>query len=78
MNLRSAYQCVNTKVEALKVGDVVLIGEDKMPWQMWKTGKIEEVFLRRDGLIRACSMRTSPGTMLRRPVQLLYPLEINE
>ncbi|GAA6087156.1 uncharacterized protein LOC109098335 [Tachysurus ichikawai] len=41
-------------------------------------GKIEDVFLGRDGLIRACSVRTSLGTVLRRPVQLLYPLEISD
>lgn len=56
MNLRSAHHCVNTTAEVLKVGDVVLVAEDKMPRQTWKTGKIEDVFLGRDGLIRACSV----------------------
>lgn len=78
MNLRSAHHCVNTTAEVLKVGDVVLVAEDKMPRQTWKTGKIEDVFMGRDGLIHACSVRASLGTVLRRPVQLPYPLEIND
>lgn len=78
MNLRSAHHCVNTTTEVLNVGDVVLMAEDKMTQQTWKTGKTEDVFLGRDGFIRACSVRTSLGTVLRRPVQLMYPLEISD
>lgn len=38
------------------MGEVVLIGEGKMPRQMCKMGRIEHVFLGGDGFIRACSM----------------------
>ncbi|KAL7824556.1 hypothetical protein SRHO_G00098450 [Serrasalmus rhombeus] len=61
---------------SLKIGDVALIGEDNAPRQSWKLGKIEELFPGRDGLVRSCAIRTSTGTVLRRPIQLLYPLEI--
>lgn len=60
----------------LKVGDVALIGEDNTPRQSWKLGRIQELFLRRDGLVRLCAVHTSSGTVLRRPIQLLYPFEI--
>ena len=60
----------------LTVGDVVLIGEDHLPRQTWKMGRITELFPGRDGLVRSCAVRTSAGSVLRRPVQLLYPLEV--
>ncbi|KAL2076324.1 hypothetical protein ACEWY4_028076 [Coilia grayii] len=59
---------------SVKVGDVALIGEDNAPRQSWKLEKIEELFPDRDRLVRPCAFRTSTGTVLRRPIQLLYPL----
>ena len=76
LDLKSAHKCDTPKPTELKVGDVVLIGEDKMPRQTWKTGRIQELFPGRDGLTRSCTVRTPTGTLLRRPVQLIYPLEI--
>ncbi|GAA6090922.1 uncharacterized protein LOC109098335 [Tachysurus ichikawai] len=72
--VRSTKSCLKRILaEVLKVGDVILVAQ-----QTWKTGKIEDIFLGRDGLKRTCSVRTSLGTVLRRPVQLLYPLEISD
>ena len=76
LDLKSAHKCDTPKPTELKVGDVVLIGEDKMPRQTWRTGLIERLFPGRDGLTRSCTVRTHTGTVLRRPVQLIYPLEI--
>lgn len=77
MDLKSAHKCETPTPTVLKVGDVVLIGEDRMPRQTWKMGRITELFLGRDGLIRSCTVRISTGTLLKRPVQLIYPLEIS-
>lgn len=76
MDLKSAHKCETPTPTALKVGDVVLIGEDNAPRQTWKMGRITETFPGRDGLVRSCTVRTSMGRLLKRPVQLLYPLEI--
>lgn len=76
LELKSAHHCDSLKSTPLKVGDIVLIGQDNLPRQVWKLGKIEELFPGRDGLIRSCSVRTTTGTFLRRPIQLLYNLEI--
>ncbi|XP_030596228.1 uncharacterized protein LOC115787620 [Archocentrus centrarchus] len=75
-DLRSAHTRQTPNPMQLKTGDLVLIGDDKMPRLTWKTGLITEVFPGRDGLVRSCAVRTSTGTTLRRPVQLLYPFEI--
>lgn len=75
-DLRSAHECKTPIPTVLKVGDVVLIGEDKLPKHTWKMGRIIELFPGRDGLVRSCAVRTSAGSLLRRPVQLIYPLGI--
>nr|XP_033949987.1 uncharacterized protein LOC117454852 [Pseudochaenichthys georgianus] len=77
MELKSAHRCETPTPTLLKVGDVILIGEDKTPRQNWKMGRITDLFPGRDGLIRSCVVRTSTGSLLRRPVQLIYPLEIS-
>jgi hypothetical protein len=63
-------------VEKVKVGEVVLIDDDR-PRQHWKMGIINEVYLSKDGRIRSALIKTS-NTELRRPIQRLYPLEIME
>ena len=76
LDLKSAHRCDIPQPSLLKVGDVVLIGEDNTPRQSWRLGRIQELFPGRDGLVRSCTVRTSSGTLLRRPIQLLYSLEI--
>lgn len=61
-----------------KIGDVVLIHEFNQPKHMWKMGRIEETFMGRDGKVRSCAVRSPSGFVFRRPVQLLYPLEVDE
>eukprot|EP00063_Salmo_salar_P005820 XP_013980655.1 PREDICTED: uncharacterized protein LOC106561338 [Salmo salar] len=76
LDLKSAHCCDTPQPTPLKAGDVVLIVEDNTPRQTWKLGKIEGLFAGRDGLVRSCSVRTASGTLLRRPIQLIYCLEI--
>jgi hypothetical protein len=59
-----------------KIGDLVLIHEDKMPKHIWKYGIIKELFYGRDSKIRSCALQTSSG-LIRRPIQLLYKLELD-
>lgn len=73
MELRSAHCVSNLNQSApFKVGDFVLLHEDKQPKHMWKMGRIEETFMGRDGKIRSCAVRLPSRLILRRPVQLLY------
>ena len=76
LELRSAHTTKNSHSTPLKQGDLVLIGEERSPRQIWKTGIVQQLFPGRDGLVRSCAVRTSDRTILRRPVQLLYPLEL--
>ena len=49
---------------------------------MWKLGKIKELIVGRDGLTRGASVSVATKgrscATLNRPLQLLYPLEINQ
>ena len=62
------------------VGDIELIRDDK-PRGFWKLGRVEEGIIGRDGHVRVAVLRVSSGggsnSSLKRPVQLLYPLEVN-
>jgi hypothetical protein len=57
-----------------RVGDIVLIVEDNVKKQYWLLGRIEEVHLGRDNLVRSVTLRTKKG-LIRRPIQRLCLLE---
>ncbi|KAL5488551.1 hypothetical protein EMCRGX_G017505, partial [Ephydatia muelleri] len=63
------------------MGDIVLVHDENHPRTFWKLGKVENLIEGHDGLVRAAVVRVaseSGTTTLRRPVQLLCPLEMND
>lgn len=77
MELRSAHFASSIKQSTeLKPGDVVLINEDKLPKHFWKMGRIKDVYVGRDGKVCSCLVMIPSRITMRRPVQLLYPLEL--
>jgi hypothetical protein len=61
-----------------KVGDVVLLQEEKQPRHMWEKARIEELCLGRDNQIQTVILRQSDKTRISRPVQMVIPLEIDQ
>ena len=66
---------------AVQLRDVVIVKEDNMKRNMWKLGKVEELAVGKDLVVRgAIIIRVSrsgkPSVLLRRPLQLVYPLEV--
>ena len=61
-------------------GEVVIVKDDHLPRGQWRLGIVQEVMMSCDGLKRAATIKIVSSnrqhTTLRRPVQLLYPLEI--
>ena len=53
------YQRNHDKLPAkqLKVGDIVLINDEKLPRNRWRLGKVEELIKSKDGYVRACKLR---------------------
>ena len=64
----------------LQVGAVVTVFDDSQPRGMWRLGIIEELIHGADSVTRGARVRvitrTGRSTSLRRPIQLLYPLEV--
>ncbi|GFY67220.1 integrase catalytic domain-containing protein [Trichonephila inaurata madagascariensis] len=76
--LNSAH-CVKPtgEIKEFKIDDVVLINDKKFPRHFWKLGKVVDVFPGMDGKIRSCKIKTQ-NSIIKRPVQLLHNLELNE
>ena len=81
LELRTAHRHADhshTPYSSISIGDMVIIHDESLPRGFWKLGRVEELISGRDSKIRAAVVRLSSGSgTLRRPIQLLYPLEIH-
>lgn len=63
-------------------GDVVIVHDDSLPCEFWKLVLIQEVLSGHDNQPRAALVRVASGdhqhVLSRRPLQLLYSLEIHD
>uniref|UniRef100_A0A1I7VRD7 DUF5641 domain-containing protein n=1 Tax=Loa loa TaxID=7209 RepID=A0A1I7VRD7_LOALO len=59
-------------------GEIVLLNGPELLRDMWKLVRIETLKLDSDGNIRNATVKTSSGKLLNRPINLLYPMEVNE
>lgn len=73
--LREYYKV--KKSQPLKEGDVVLVGDSNSKRQSWPLARILKLYPGKDGTVRLAQVQTTSGTFLR-PLQRLYPLEIQE
>ena len=73
------YHRGHAKPSQVSVDDVVVISS-KQPRAFWKLGRVEEVLVGKDGETRGAVLRVAGegrrSTILQRPIQLLYPLEV--
>ena len=65
----------------IATGDIVLVHDEHQPRGFWKLAQVKETIVGKDGRVRGAVLKLSTkdgqATFLRRPLQLLYPLEIN-
>ncbi len=79
---RHQYQAKKnpTSVPNIKKGDIVIVHDESLPRGLWKLGRVQEVLTGRDGLPRGAlvrvAVRRKQQKLLKRPLKLLYPLEI--
>ena len=76
------YHKLETKrnnVPEISEGDIVTIeDENRRNRSTWRLGKVEEVKRGQDNVIRGARIRLANGNCIDRPIQKLYPLEINQ
>lgn len=60
----------------IKLGDIVLIGNDCSKRLEWPLGRVIELLPGKDGIVRVVRLRTATGQLVR-PVQRLYCLEVD-
>lgn len=61
----------------LKIGDIVLIKEDKLAPYKWMMGRIIHTYPGPDNKVRVCDINTKIGSV-RRPIIKLAPLPVDE
>ena len=66
---------------SVSCGDIVIVHDESIPRGFWKLEQVQEVHSGPDGLPRSALVRVvtrdRQHTLLKRPLQLLYPLEID-
>ena len=77
LNERAKHFERRRRVQEIRLGEVVLIQADNVKRQEWKMGVIIEAIPSVDGIVRDVHLRTTSG-ILRRPIQRLCALELNE
>ena len=79
LNLRECHQVNVNKSQGnanASVGDIVLI-KGQSPRSQWKMGRVGKLIQGRDGDVRAAQVKQG-DYLLNRPLQHLYPLEIQD
>uniref|UniRef100_A0A7I4Y3E6 Integrase catalytic domain-containing protein n=1 Tax=Haemonchus contortus TaxID=6289 RepID=A0A7I4Y3E6_HAECO len=59
-----------------QLGEIVIVEQEYLPRGNWYYGKIIELIKSADGMIRSVKVRMPNQTVLHRPLNKLYPLEI--
>ena len=60
----------------MQLNDVILVHSDKTPRSMWRMGVVTELIKgKMDNIIRGALKRFSNNTLLKQPVNKLYPIE---
>ena len=83
LSLRENLNAKSGKAKSLKpidVGDIVLIRNEGTPRCFWKLAKVKELIPGKDKIVRSVWLEVSTDKKpmkLRRPIQLLTPLEIS-
>ena len=79
-HVHSARKNLVTRGSDVSVGDIVIVHDEQLPRGLWKLGRVQELFKGRDGHCRGAIVRTvtrdRQQILMKRPIQLLYPLEL--
>lgn len=63
-------------IQTLELGDVVLVEDETRPKRICDLARVVEAIPGKDGHIRTCIVNRADGTVVKRPVEKRYRLEI--
>ena len=67
--------------DPIVIGDIVLVYDQHHPRTFWRLAKVEDLIMGSDGKIQGAIIRLGSkggkSSILRRPIQHLYPLEVH-
>lgn len=78
LQLRTAHKSPKGDTQTLVKNDVGIVEDVTRPKLLWDLGRIVETLPGKDGHVRACVVNMGNETLVRRPVEKLYHLEINK
>uniref|UniRef100_A0A915B208 DUF5641 domain-containing protein n=1 Tax=Parascaris univalens TaxID=6257 RepID=A0A915B208_PARUN len=58
--------------------EIVIVAEEDLPRAEWKLGKVEKLYKNHEGKTKTVDVKMPNGHVLKRPVSMLYPLEVSE
>ena len=64
------------KENSLTIGDVEIVKSQERNRSFWQLGIVEQLIAGRDGVVQGAKLRVGRSNV-KRPVQLLYPLELS-
>ena len=82
LNELREHQCCNNSspTKRVKIGDVVLVEDKKLPRLKWRLGLVTSLLQSKDGYVRGCQLRVYDGKnsyiYLRRPINQLCYFEV--
>ena len=79
LGLRETHKMQKNKSNDISKGDIVLVYEDNQKRNVWKMAIVEELIKGKDGEVRGAKVRKAAKgkpIILNRPLQKLFPLEI--
>ena len=71
-NLQNRHQ------QHIRLNDIVLIHDENLPRLTWRNGILVVLLKGPDGKIRGAEVRTQNGSILKRPITKLLPIEYFE
>ena len=78
LELRQLQKINKSKGAKPKVNDIVIIYEENIPRQLWKLGRIVEIYKSNDGRERGAKVKVGKtNQLIDRPLNKLFPLELN-
>jgi UDP-3-O-[3-hydroxymyristoyl] glucosamine N-acyltransferase len=83
LNIRESSRVQNNSSNVVKAGDIVILKNEKTSRIYWKLAKVENLLRSKDEVIRSAEVRVLSNdnkktVVLRRPIQHLIPLEVQD